>query len=83
VVAPRLVQRRQRGTDRTAMLGPHAAGPDAGQERRDRGVPFAQLAQRSAVAPMHRQRANDAAPGQMLHQSEEPWQFRRIDPFFV
>ena len=46
-------------------------------------MPAAQMAQCRAIAPMHRQRADDAALRQMLDQAEEPGQLRRIDASFV
>ena len=83
IVAAGDVQRRQRGTHRPAMLRPHPARPDARQERGDRGMPPAQMPQRHAVAPVHRQGADDAALRQMLHQPEEPGQLRRIHALLV
>ncbi len=77
------MQRRQRRTHRAAMLRPHAARPDTGQERRDRGVPPAQMPQRHTVAPMHRQRTHDAALCQVLHQAEKPRQVRRVHALLV
>ena len=65
------------------MLRPHPARPHARQERGDRGMAAAQPTQRHAIAPMHRQRADDAAPGQMLHQAEKPGQVGGVHPLLV
>ena len=46
-------------------------------------MPPAQMAQCPTVAPAHRQRADDAALRQMLHQAKEPGQLRRIHALFV
>ena len=65
------------------MLRPHPARPDARQEGGDRRVPPAQVPQRGAVAAAHRLRADQAVLRQMLHQAEEPGQFRRVHPLFI
>ena len=64
--------------------GRRAAGaPRRRQERDDRRRPAGKPAQRLAVAVVHRQRAGDAAPGEMLHQAEEEGQVGRVDALLV
>src|SRR6516162_3193376 len=65
------------------MLLPHPPRPYARQERGDRGVSTAELAQRLAVSPAHRLWADDPAPRQVLHQAEEPGQVGRIHALLI
>ena len=83
VAATGEVQGRQRIPYRRAMGRSNPARPNAREERRDTGRPTREVAQRLAIPRPHWLRAGDAASGQMLHQTQEPGQLRRIDPFFV
>jgi hypothetical protein len=73
-VAARLVHGGKRTAESSAVKRLRTAHPQPLQERSDHRRPAGDAAERLAVAAPDRQRAVDAAPGEMLHQAEEKGQ---------
>ena len=66
-----------------AVSGPHPARRGSLQEAHHRRRAAAQVAQRLAVASVHRGGAGHALGREVVHQAEEERQIRRIDPPLV
>ena len=82
-IAPGEMHFRQRLADAGAMRGVGLARPDAFQKIDDGRGPAGQRAERLAAPVLHRQRAVDAARGEMGHQAEEERQVASGDALFI
>ena len=79
----RLVHARERFADLSAMMRLRAAHRQSVEKRHDRRRAPGEPPDRLAAARVHRLRAVDAAPRQMLHQAEEKRQIALVDPLLV